>query len=95
MPLGGIRTKGATRGVSVPPSRICWRFSMYCKQSRSVRMSYGLCSISNTQPSYWLALMAMAFSMLAGVKGTNTGLPSASSLMTGLRRGISATRVSF
>ena len=33
---------------------------MYCRQSRSRRPSHGLCSISNTQPSNFDALMAIA-----------------------------------
>src|SRR5579883_292930 len=54
-----------------------------------------LCSISNTQPSYWVVEMAIAASTVGGVNGRNTGLPAASCLITPFRRGISAKRISF
>jgi len=38
-PLAGMRIIGVTAAVSVPASIICRRFSMYCRQWRSVVMS--------------------------------------------------------
>ena len=49
--LAVLEHGGVTDGLSDPDCAISRRFSMYCRQSRSVRMSYGACSISNTQPS--------------------------------------------
>ena len=51
------RWAGCARSASPParPSRdrAIWpRLSMYCSESRSARMSQGLCSISKTMPSY-------------------------------------------
>ena len=57
-PFTGMRTIGVTAGASEPAFTICARLSMYCRQSRSARPSHGLCSISNTTPSNFEALIA-------------------------------------
>ena len=69
---------------------ICARLSMYCRQSRSVRLSHGLCSISNTQPSNFEVLIASAESISAGAKHVNACCPDSSARMTQFRRGKSA-----
>src|SRR5580658_5300804 len=88
-PFGGMRTIGVTAGAMDPDEAICLRFSMYCRQSRSALMSYGLCSISNTTPSYGAVLMVRALPTSPGEKVTNAGLPDASARMAPFRRGIS------
>src|SRR5205085_12346903 len=77
-PLGGMRTIGVTAGASVADDTICWRFSMYCRQSRRVLMSYPLCSISNTTPSYFSVATACALPVSPGWKHTNVLLPASS-----------------
>src|SRR6266853_1184214 len=57
-PLGGMRTNGATAGARLPDFTICARSSMYCMQSRRVRMSYGLCS--NSAAAGWCFLCQRA-----------------------------------
>ena len=74
-PLTGMRTIGVTGGTS-PALAICARLSMYCRQSRSRPESHGLCSISNTQPSYFDALMAVAESTWAGAKQVSACCPA-------------------
>src|SRR5262245_53614934 len=86
MPLTGMRTIGVTGGTS-PALAICARLSMYCRQSRSLPESHGLCSISNTQPSYLDALRAMAESTWAGAKHVSACCPPSSALITLFRRG--------
>ena len=66
-PFTGMRTIGVTGGTR-PALAICARLSMYCRQSRSRPESHGLCSISNTQPSYFEALIAIAESTCGGRK---------------------------
>src|SRR5580704_1505676 len=89
-PLGGMRTNGVTAGAMLPEFAIWRRFSMYCMQSRNALMSYGLCSISNTTPSYGALEMVSALLISPGEKGTNAGLPDSSALIAPLRRGMSA-----
>src|SRR5580693_4586877 len=89
-PLGGMRTNGVTAGANVPRCRICRRSSMYCRQSRKARMSYGRCSISNTTPSYDAAFIACATPISALQKLTKAGLPCSNAAITPLRRGVSA-----
>src|SRR3990172_13062067 len=81
---------GVTAGARVPAFTICFRSSMYCRQSRSPRMSYGLCSISNTTPSYGAALMACAALISGTEKVTKAGLPCSRALIAPFRRGVSA-----
>src|ERR1700704_6639203 len=88
-PLGGMRTNGVTAGAMLPDPAICRRFSMYSMQSRSALMSYGLCSISNTTPSYGAPEMVSALLISPLVNGTNAGLPDSSALIAPLRRGMS------
>ncbi len=54
--------------------QICRRLNMYCRQSRRLLMSYGLCSASNTMPSYDAADSAMALSIVGGEKAV-IGIP--------------------
>ena len=70
-----MRTIGVTAGASEPPFAICPRLSMYCSESRSARPSHGLCSISNTTPSNFDALIAIAESISAGEKAVKAGWP--------------------
>ena len=63
-----MRTIGVTAARPSRALAICARLSMYCRQSRSSRPSHGLCSISNTQPSYLEVLIAIARSDLGGRK---------------------------
>src|SRR4029079_5470438 len=93
-PLTGMRTIGVTGGTS-PALAICARLSMYCRQSRSRPESHGLCSISNTQPSYLDALRAVAESTWAGAKHVSACCPPSSALMTLFRRGRSAIIIPF
>src|SRR6476469_3179723 len=84
-PLTGMRTIGVTGGTR--PALAIWaRLSMYCKQSRSRPESQGLCSISNTQPSYFDALSAVAESTCAGAKQVSACWPASRARMTLLRR---------
>src|SRR6476659_3007391 len=89
-PFGGILTNGVTAGAIEPELAIWRRFSMYCMQSRSALMSYGLCSISNTTPSYGAPEIVSALLISPLVNGTNAGLPDSSALIAPLRRGMSA-----
>src|SRR6185312_7173816 len=84
-----MRTNGVTAGAMLPDVAICRRFSMYCMQSRSALMSYGLCSISTTTPSNAVVLMLTALPISGPVNGTKVGLPDSSALIAPLRRGIS------
>src|SRR5262249_24849490 len=88
-PLTGMRTSGVTGGTS-PALAICARLSMYCRQSRSRPESHGLCSISNTQPSYFDALIAIAESTWAGAKQVSACWPPSRARMMLLKRGKSA-----
>jgi hypothetical protein len=88
-PFGGMRTKGVTAGAMLPDVAICRRFSMYCMQSLSALMSYGLCSISNTTPSYGADEMVSALLTSPGENGTKAGLPDSSALIAPFRRGMS------
>src|ERR1700760_1034787 len=88
-PFTGMRTIGVTGGTS-PALAICARFSMYCRQSRSRPLSQGLCSISNTQPSYFDWLIPTAESVWAGAKQVSACWPASRARMTLLRRGRSA-----
>src|ERR1041384_4465845 len=90
-----MRTNGVTAGAIEPEVAICRRFSMYCRQSRSALMSYGLCSISNTTPSYGAPEMVSALLISPLVKGTNAGLPDSSALIAPLRRGMSGIVLSL
>ena len=84
-----MRTIGVTGGTR--PALAIWaRLSMYCRQSRSRPESHGLCSISNTQPSYFDALNAIAESTCAGAKQVSACWPASSARMMLLRRGSSA-----
>src|SRR5689334_11512246 len=84
-----MRTIGVTGGTR--PALAIWaRLSMYCRQSRSRPLSQGLCSISNTQPSYFEALIAIAESVWAGAKQVSACWPASRARMTLLRRGKSA-----
>ena len=85
-----MRTIGVTAGASEPLFAICPRFSMYCSESRSARPSQGLCSISNTTPSNFDALIAIAESVSAGEKAVKAGWPASSARMMPLSRGSSA-----
>src|SRR6185312_7918268 len=76
-------------GATDPDLAIWPRLSMYCRLSRNARMSHGLCSISNTTPSYLAVVMAIAVSGSAWQNDVNAGLPDSSALMTPLRRGMS------
>ncbi len=69
-----MRTSGVTGGTS-PALAICARLSMYCRQSRSRPESHGLCSISNTQPSNFDALIAIAESTCGGREAGQRVLP--------------------
>ncbi len=53
-------------------------------------MSYGLCSISNTTPSYGAPAMVSALLISPLANGTNAGLPDSSALIAPFRRGMSA-----
>ena len=88
-PFGGIRTNGVTAGAILPDVAICRRLSMYCMQSRSALMSYGLCSISNTTPSNAAPPIVNALLISALVNGANAGLPDSRALITPFRRGMS------
>src|SRR3954452_20224601 len=84
-----MRTSGVTGGTR--PALATWaRLSMYCRQSRSRPLSQGLCSISNTQPSYFDWLIPMAESTWAGAKQVSACWPASRARMTLLRRGRSA-----
>src|SRR5436190_1342444 len=63
---------------------------MYCKLSRNPLMSQGLCSISNTIPSYLAVAIAMAVSASAWQNDVNACLPDSKARITPLRRGMSA-----
>ena len=76
--------------VSLEWTAICRRSRRYCRQSRRTRMSYGLCSISNTTPSNFAVLIANAESTSAGWKHVKAGCPASSARITPLRRGRSA-----
>src|SRR6187455_2712884 len=89
IPLTGVRTRGLTGGTS-PALATCARLSMYCRQSRSRPLSHGLCSISNTQASYFDALMAVAESTWAGAKQVSACCPASSARMMLFSRGKSA-----
>src|SRR5258706_4717882 len=52
-------------------------------------MSSGLCSISNTTPSYGAAAIAWTLSRSALAKVTNAALPASSAAIARFRRGIS------
>jgi hypothetical protein len=84
-----MRTMGVTAGASEPARAIWRRLSMYWRQSRKALASHGLCSISNTTPSYFEVPNASAVSMSAGENAANAGFPSSSARMTPLRRIIS------
>src|SRR5262245_56018813 len=88
-PFTGMRTIGVTGGTR-PALAICARLSMYCRQSRRRPESHGLCSISNTQPSYFDALMPTAESTWAGAKQVSACWPASSARMTLFRLGKSA-----
>src|SRR3954447_25578286 len=88
-PLTGMRTSGLTGGTR-PALAICARLSIYCRQSRNRPLSHGLCSISNTQPSYFEALIAIAESTCAGAKQVSACWPASRARMMLLRRGSSA-----
>ena len=85
-----MRTNGVTAGAILPDVAIWRRLSMYCMQSRSALMSYGLCSISNTTPSYGALEMVSALLISPGENGTKVGLPDSSALIAPFRRGMSA-----
>src|SRR5262249_16402169 len=88
-----MRTIGVTEGASEPDLAIWPRLSMYCRLSRSARMSHGLCSISYTMPSYLAADIAIAVSGSAWQNDVNAGLPASRARITPFRRGISAMLV--
>src|SRR6185295_10912885 len=88
-PFGGMRTIGVTAGATEPDFAIWPRLSMYCRLSRSARMSHGLCSISYTMPSYLAVAIAIAVSGSAWQNEVNEGLPDSRALITLLRRGSS------
>ena len=52
-------------------------------------MSYGLCSISKTTPSYAASPIACAFSGVAPENVTNAGLPDSSAAITPFSRAVS------
>src|SRR5262245_52349744 len=85
-----MRTMGVTGGATEADLAICPRLSMYCKLSRNALMSHGLCSISNTMPSYLAVAIAMAVSGSAWQNDVNAGLPDSRARITPLRRGMSA-----
>src|SRR5262249_27056540 len=85
-----MRTIGVTEGASEPDLAIWPRLSMYCRLSRSARMSHGLCSISYTMPSYLAADIAIAVSGSAWQNDVNAGLPASRERITPFRRGMSA-----
>src|SRR5215216_793533 len=89
-PFGGMRAIGVTAGLSEPDCAISRRFSMYWRQSRKPLMSYGLCSISNTTPSYLALASALADSTSVGVNAVNACRPCSSARMMPLSRGRSA-----
>ena len=70
-----MRTIGVTLGATEPDLAIWPRLSMYCRLSRSARMSHGLCSISKTMPSYLAVVIAIAVSGSAWQNDVNAGLP--------------------
>src|SRR5262245_24200276 len=84
-----MRTIGVTAGASEPDCTSWRRFSMNWSDSRSARASQGLCSISNTTPSYFETLMASAESTSAGAKAVKVACPCSSARMMPLRRGSS------
>jgi len=88
-PLAGMRTIGVTAGESDCRSNSWRRFSMYCRQSRSPRMSYGLCSASNTTPSYLAVASSMALSIAGGEKTVMGICRWSSRRMMLFRRGVS------
>src|SRR5215475_11957859 len=88
-----MRTIGVTEGASEPDLANWPRLSMYCRLSRSARMSHGLCSISYTMPSYFAADIAIAVSGSAWQNDVNAGLPASSARITPFKRGISAMLV--
>src|ERR1051326_3926076 len=90
MPLTGTRTIGVTLGTTDAALAIWARLSMYCRQSRNSRPSHGLCSISNTQPSYFEVASEIAVLSSAGAKHVSACCPASSARMTPLSRGISA-----
>src|SRR5579871_2026964 len=92
MPFTGTRTIGVTPGTTEAALAIWARLSMYCRQSRSSRPSHGLCSISNTQPSYFEVASAIAVLSSAGAKHVSACCPASSARMTPLSRGLSAIR---
>ena len=81
---------GVTPGATEPALAIWARLSMYCRQSRNSRPSHGWCSISNTQPSNFEALMPIAALISAGEKHVSACWPASSARMTLLSRGSSA-----
>src|SRR5262249_41585589 len=90
-----MRTIGVTEGESEPDLAIWPRLSMYCRLSRSARMSHGLCSISYTMPSYFAVDIAIAVSGSAWQNDVNAGLPASSARITPFRRGLSAMLVPY
>src|ERR1041384_6113632 len=59
---------------------------MYWRQSRKVRVSHGLCSISNKMPSYLETLKAIAESISGGEKAPNAFCPCSRERITPFNR---------
>src|SRR5712691_6068038 len=85
-PFGGMRTNGVTAGATEPALAICAGLRRYCRASWSAFGSQGLCSISNTTPSYGDVLKAMAVVRSALANEANAGLPLSQARITPLRR---------
>src|ERR1700721_1527051 len=67
---------GVTPGATQPDIAICLRLRRYCRESCKVRTSQGLCSISNTSPSYGAVLNSIAVWRSACAKQPTAVLPA-------------------
>src|SRR6266700_6691131 len=81
-----MRTNGVTVGATEPDLAIFSRLRRYCRASCSALGSQGLCSISNTTPSYGDVLKAMAVARSALANEAKAGLPLSQARITPLRR---------